>query len=75
MNDQVSADLAAYGYSLDADNQIITPAGRASGATVWFAKRGRLQVRNSAKDLLWSGPRIGNFLESFWFAKPRAANA
>lgn len=71
--EQLTADLAAYGYSVDANNQIVTPAGKATGATVWFAKRGRLQVRNGNKDLLWSGPRIGNFLESFWFAKPVAA--
>ncbi len=68
--EELTADLAKYGYSLDSDNQIVHPSGGVSGATVWFAKGGRLQVRNSNKDLLWSGPRIGNFLESFWFAKP-----
>lgn len=67
---QLTADLAAYGFSLDADNRIVNPVGRVTGVTVWFAKGGRLQVRNDNKDLIWSGSRIGNFLESFWFSKP-----
>jgi len=60
-------DLKAYGYRLEA-GEIVNPKGRATGVQV-LLKNGRISCRvKTTNALLWSGPRIGDFLVSYWFA-------
>lgn len=61
--------LAAYGYSLSSEAEIVAPNGRHTRLFV-SRKKGRAQVRREDKSLLWSGSDLGDFLASFWFARP-----
>lgn len=66
---EVIEDLALYGYSLSPDYMLISKDGRLTGVTV-SRKDKRLQCRSALSgNLLFSGAKIGPFLEKFWFAK------
>lgn len=64
----ITEQLAAYGYTLQ-DNQIVSPEGKATGVYV-SEKKARIHCRAADSRLLWSGPRVADFLEAFWFATP-----
>jgi hypothetical protein len=70
----MSAALAPYGASLDADNAIVSPTGRRTGVKLAVI-RGRLVATSERGVRLFSGPptakAIGRFVESFWFWTPR----
>ncbi|MGF6464097.1 hypothetical protein ACVKU6_004179 [Stenotrophomonas sp. PvP086] len=71
--DTAKRDATEYGYEIAADGRI-TRADRPSwNSRAIVAQEGRgLKVRiESSGSLLWSGPRIGNFLESFWLAEKK----
>ena len=66
--------LAEYGYSVKG-NQILTPSGALTRVALSKGAKARLFAKGTDGEKLWSGApeNIGDFLESFWFAKKKAA--
>lgn len=59
--------LAAYGYSLSPDNEILK--GEKNLKVVVSAKGPRLYVKQPTGAPLWSGADLGDFVSKFWYAK------
>lgn len=64
----IPQQLARYGYTITAQNEIVTRGGKTTGVKV-EVKKGRMRAFNS-HGLLWSGSDIGKFLEKYWYAQP-----
>jgi hypothetical protein len=63
----VEKQLAAYGYSLSPNNEIMK--GEKSLKVMVSAKGPRFYATQQSGAKLWSGPDLGNFVSNFWHAK------
>lgn len=68
---QARTDAAEYGYTVGQGGRLYRNGTPEYTSGVILSNNGRrLQARNVATGaLLWSGPRVGGFLEAFWFAE------
>ncbi len=65
--DLAEKQLAAYGYTLTDKDQI--QKGEKVFSVTVSVKGPRFYVKQSTGAPLWSGPDLGDFVKSFWFAK------
>ena len=63
----IETQLAAYGYGLSADDEIIK--GEKNLKVVVTAKGSRLYTKSPTGATLWSGADVGDFVKAFWFAE------
>lgn len=65
--EKARSQLAAYGYTLSDSLQI--EKGEKTFSVVVSAKGPRFYVKQLSGAQLWSGPDLGDFVKSFWYAK------
>jgi hypothetical protein len=65
--EKAKSQLAAYGYTLSDSFQI--EKGEKTFSVVVSAKGPRFYVKQLSGAPLWSGPDLGEFVRSFWYAK------
>lgn len=71
MFEEIEPQLAEYGYTQNANKQIVTPAGKVTQVKI-VRKHRRFEATSVVNPdvLIWAGPKISVFLEKFWYARP-----